>query len=215
MGGHLLIYVVARDFGFAPNPFHGICTLATCMARVRNSAQIGDWVMGVGGSRLKATGRCIYLMKVSEKVTFNEYWSDDRFRIKKPLRNGSLVMMVGDNIYHQESGNVEWFQEDSHHSMSDGSFNLKNLKTDTASMHVLISDHFYYFGGSAPTVDLASIGYRNIRTHRKVSLNDQSVINFIKGIEQQNVCNRNRVLADPFDFSAASKRVDQATSKIT
>ena len=77
----LYIYVVARDFGFAPNPFHGYCTLATCKPGIRNSASIDDWIMGVGGSRLNATGRCIYLMKVTEIINYNDYWKDERFKI--------------------------------------------------------------------------------------------------------------------------------------
>ena len=100
---YLYIYVVVRDFGFAPNPFHGYCSLATCKPGIRKVAQIGDWVMGVGGGRLQATGRCIYLMKVSEILNFDKYWSDKRFRVKKPVRNGSPVMMVGDNIYHRDA----------------------------------------------------------------------------------------------------------------
>jgi len=36
-------YVVARDYGFAPNPFFGFCTLATCKPRLRSVAQVGDW----------------------------------------------------------------------------------------------------------------------------------------------------------------------------
>lgn len=91
---HLFIYVVARDFGFAPNPFHGCCSLATCKPDIRRSADLGDWVMGVGGSRLKATGRCIYLMEVTEVTTYDQYWNDERFLVKRPLRNGSSVMMV-------------------------------------------------------------------------------------------------------------------------
>ncbi len=80
------IYVVARDFGFAPNPFHGTCTLATCKPGIRASASIGDWVIGVGGARLGATGKCIFAMQVSEKLTFDEYWIDVRFKDKKPVR---------------------------------------------------------------------------------------------------------------------------------
>src|SRR5437016_3976950 len=70
------IYVVDRDFGFAPNPFHGICTLATCKPGIRKMASVGDWVIGLGGGRLKARGRCIFAMRVSRKLTFNEYWSN-------------------------------------------------------------------------------------------------------------------------------------------
>lgn len=40
-------YVVARDYGFAPNPFGGICTLATCKQRIRNNANVNDWIFGI------------------------------------------------------------------------------------------------------------------------------------------------------------------------
>lgn len=215
MNKYLYIYVVARDFGFAPNPFHGLCTLATCVPRIRASAQIGDWIMGVGGSRLRATGKSIYLMKVSEILTFNDYWSDARFYRKRSVRNGSLVMMVGDNVYHQEAGNDTWIQSDSHHSNPDGTMNQKNLETDTSSVNVLVSNHFYYFGKSAPEVNLAAIGYKNHRNYSKKLLSDKNVADFIGSIEQNYNMEMNLVLNDPFDFLAASKRVDQATGKIT
>lgn len=212
---YLYIYVVARDFGFAPNPFHGYCTLATCKPKIRGSAKIGDWIMGVGGSRLKATGRCIYLMKVSEVLTFNDYWSDIRFQKKKPLRNGSLVMMVGDNIYHKEIGTDFWIQEDSHHSNPDGSPNVKNLKTDTKSINVLVSNQYYYFGNEAPVVDYVSIEYKNHRSYRKYMLNDGDVYDFIEGLIIKYKKNKNLVVADPYDFAKASKRVNQHTGKIS
>jgi len=210
---HLFIYVVRRDFGFAPNPFHGVCTLATCKPDIRRSARIGDWVMGVGGTRLRATGRCLYLMKVTEMSTFDEYWSDSRFISKRPLRNGSSVMMVGDNIYHRNDGIGAWIQADSHHSNPDGSPNMTNLETDTRSANVLISTHFYYFGSCAPPVDLKSIGFKNIRNYRKFSLNDDAVKGLIESIETENQKDRNLVMADPFDFTRAAERVDQATGK--
>lgn len=215
MDQSLYIYVVVRDFGFAPNPFHGYCTLATCKPRIRNSAKIGDWIMGVGGGRLKATGRCVFLMKVTEILTFNEYWSDARFQIKKSMRNGSLVMMAGDNIYHQEVGKSSWIQEDSHHSMSDGTQNIENLKTDTSSSNVLISEHFYYFGKKAPVVDLELIEYKNRIDHDKKQLSVANISSFIDEFERYYSNGKNRVMSNPFDFSSASKRVDQATGKIT
>src|SRR5262245_31415483 len=42
----LYSYVVARDYGFAPNPFYGFCTLATCKPDIRRTADIGDWIVG-------------------------------------------------------------------------------------------------------------------------------------------------------------------------
>lgn len=215
MDKHLYIYVVVRDCGFAPNPFHGYCTLATCKPRIRNSAKIGDWILGVGGGRLKATGKCIFLMKVTEIQTFNEYWSDARFQVKKSVRNGSLVMMAGDNIYHQENDNASWTQEDSHHSMTDGTQNIVNLKRDTSSGKVLISEHFYYFGKNAPLVDLDLVEYKNRIDHDKRQFEGTNMAAFIDEFELRYSKDRNRVLANPFDFSSASKRVDQATGKIT
>lgn len=33
-------YVVARDFGFAPNPFNGFLTLATCKPKSENGLKL-------------------------------------------------------------------------------------------------------------------------------------------------------------------------------
>jgi hypothetical protein len=209
----LYIYVVDRDLGFAPNPFHGSCTLATCKPVIRNGAKVGDWVMGVGGGRLKATGKCIYLMRVSETLTFNEYWSDARFQRKKPLRNGSLVMMVGDNIYHQEADG-SWVQEDSHHSNPDGSPNVENVQRDTSCMNVLISNHFFYFGGSAPVVDLSLIGYENHVGQSKKPLSCPATLGFIEKFEEEHRHVLNTVIGDPCNFASARKRVNQATGKM-
>src|ERR1700722_9311751 len=95
------IYVVTRDFGFAPNPFHGCCTLAACKPQIRKKARVDDWVIGMGGSRLKAIGRCVYEMRVTATLSFNDYWAIEEYFDKRPVRNGSSLMMVGDNIYHR------------------------------------------------------------------------------------------------------------------
>ena len=212
---YLYIYVVARDFGFAPNPFHGYCTLATCVPKIRARAKEGDWVMGVGGSRLKATGKLIYLMKVTETCTFNDYWNDLRFIRKKPVRNGSLLMMVGDNIYHQEPGKKKWIQLDSHHSNPNGSKNIDNVKRDTSANNVLISNHFYYFGKNAKKIDLMKIGYKNHRGHSKIDLNENKISSFIARFEKKNRSSINLVMGDPFDFLSATKRVNQISGKIS
>ncbi|MCM0080574.1 hypothetical protein L4X63_03120 [Geomonas sp. Red32] len=214
MDNKLYIYVVDRDFGFAPNPFHGYCTLATCKPRIRRSAKAGDWIMGVGGGRLKATGRCIYLMKVCEVITFNDYWTDSRFELKKPVRNGSKVMMVGDNIYHQEAGSPNWIQEDSHHSLVDGSPNVINVIKDTSSLNVLISEHFYYFGKSAPVVDLDVVCYKNRIDHDERLLGSENVNRFIIDMENKYKNLKNFILDLPFNFTTAHKRADQATGKV-
>jgi hypothetical protein len=97
----LYSYVVARDYGFAPNPFYGFCTLATCKPNIRKTAQVGDWVIGTGSKSKARDGQLVYAMRVSETMTFDEYWADPRFASKRPSLVGSLKQAFGDNIYHR------------------------------------------------------------------------------------------------------------------
>ncbi len=145
-------YVVARDYGFAPNPFYGYCTLATCKPRIRKGAKIGDWIFGNGSSALKYKDRLIFAMKITDKMSFDEYWNHQLFQIKKPRMNGgTLKNLYGDNIYHRKNG--DWIQADSHHSLADGKTNHHNLDRDTGTTDsVLISEEFFYFGKNAVTV---------------------------------------------------------------
>lgn len=200
------IYVVDRDFGFAPNPFHGVCTLATCKPPIRKGADVGDWVVGMGGGRLKATGRCVYAMRVSAAFSFNQYWASPEFRDKRPVRNGSRVMMVGDNIYHRPEGSVGWQQLDSHHSLEDGSPNPLNIEKDTKANRVLVSRHFFYFGKDAPQVPahiLGRLGFVNRIGHRVF---DAQVCAALLDWISSHHDARNTVLADPFDFKESAKR---------
>lgn len=214
---HLYVYPISRDFGFAPNPFHGICTLATCKPDIRKGAKVGDWVMGIGGCALPSVRKkCIFLMKVSEKISFQNYWDDPRFSLKKPVRNGSLVQMLGDNIYHK-CENGEWIQEDSHHSNPDGSPNNINLERDTGRCdQILISDFYFYFGSEAMGVDLDLIGYGRIRNFRKIKLSDSTEgQNMIRLITIKNRSFVNYIIADPCQFMHSHKRVDQGTGEIS
>jgi hypothetical protein len=212
----VFIYVVDRDFGFAPNPFHGYCTLATCKPHVRNKAQLGDWVIGMGGKRLRATGRCVFAMRVTDKTTFDTYWADRRHIDKRPIRNGSSRSMVGDNIYHFDKSRSVWRQADSHHSNADGTINLHNLANDTKSRAVLISSYFYYFGRGAPVVPpilLSDLGYKNRRQYFRFPLEDCA--DLLAWLENQYRLSRNLVLADPFDFDRSHSRFDGRANKVS
>lgn len=147
----LYSYVVARDFGFAPNPFFGYCTLATCKPKIREHASVGDWVVGTGAKvRYGYSGRLIYAMQVSEVLDFNTYWSDPRFIQKRPNLTGSLQVLYGDNIYHRVG--KRWMQADSHHSKEKGRLDKDNLAWDTGVDRLLVASKFVYWGRSAPTI---------------------------------------------------------------
>ena len=144
-------YRVVRDYGFAPNPFHGTCTLATCKPGIRGSAAVGDIVVGCGSSATGLLGRVVYAMRVTGKCGFDEYWDDPRFREKRPFFGGSRSRAYGDNIYHRD-GEGRWLQERSHHSHADGRINEENLRQDTSKDNVLWSDDFAYFGREGPFI---------------------------------------------------------------
>lgn len=141
-------YKIMRDFGFAPNPFHGICTLATCKPKIRDRASVGDWVAGFGGLGTNFPGKMVFIMRVDEKLTYDDYWNDMRFSCKKARFDKSIKYCYGDNIYHHNPLDNEWMQENSHHSYESG-INYINLKHDTRVNNVLVSNKYMYFGDEA------------------------------------------------------------------
>lgn len=182
-------YKIEHDFGLAPNPFWGYCTLAVCKSQIRNNTrlEIGSWIFGTGSKKLDKENFLIYAMKVEEKITFNEYWDDPRFQCKKPVLNGSLKMMYGDNIYHRNTDG-DWIQEDSAHSLIDTP-NLEHLKRDTGGRYVLISKNFYYFGKKAipiPEQFISEIPCRG-RNFCSQQLNDNAVNDFVNWMKDNYV----------------------------
>ena len=210
------IYVVDRDFGFAPNPFHKVCTLACCKPKIRSSAQVGAWVFGIGGKRLQATGQCVFGMQVTTTMTFDEYWMDPRYQVKRPVRNGSRVMMLGDNIYHRKTLESDWIQENSHHSCTDGSPNPSNIMKDTRTNRVLASTHFLYFGAEAPKIPsniLGEMGYKNCQGHRTFSISKaKGLLDWFDGISRGKI---GWVLGDPFQFQSSAARYSAGSNEIS
>ncbi len=182
-------YLVEHDLGLAPNPFGQYCTLAVCKPKIRKSGklQLGDWIIGTGSKALEETSNrkvrnhLIYAMEVSEIISLEEYWNDNRFQYKKPIMNGTLISMYGDNFYHlDEKGN--WIQEDSAHANIDGTPNLNHLKIDTSGKNALISDFFYYFGDSRQSIPESLIEICHVGIGEKV-LSDELATIFIEWLK--------------------------------
>src|SRR5208283_739042 len=103
----LCSYTVVHDTGFAPNPFHRYCTLATCTPNhmgVRLS--LGGWILGT--SSVNEGNKLIYAMKVSEILDLDDYFNDPRFERKKP-GPGGWKRRCGDNIYFRRADG-KWAQ---------------------------------------------------------------------------------------------------------
>lgn len=143
-----------HDYGFAPNPFWGVMTLATCKGRLRHSSnlEIGDWVIATGGCVLREyIEHLIFAMKVEKVITFDEYWDDLEFECKKPIFNGSIMQMYGDNVYHTDPQTKEVIQERCAHTVEGKNpQDTEQYKRDVKGKNVLISKTFYYFGANAP-----------------------------------------------------------------
>ena len=147
----LYSYILTHDTGFAPNPFHGFCTLATCKPRIRKTAREGDWIIGTGSKsihavrgRIDRSGYLVYAMQITDVLTFDEYWNDPRFRDKRPVKGAGKKWECGDNIYYRDPRTNQLEQyECSYHCPADKG---QDTKTD----RVLISDDFIYWGGDGP-----------------------------------------------------------------
>jgi hypothetical protein len=85
----LFSYKLTHDTGFAPNPFFGILTLATCKPCIRKSKEEGDWIAGFTSQQLcgdlAGEEKLVYLMEVNEKIPFSRYFLDP------DINPGSLV----------------------------------------------------------------------------------------------------------------------------
>lgn len=91
-------YVMTIDTGFAPNPFHGWCTLAACTPNHRDADLArGDYIAGV--FRSGGPPRLVYVMEVAMSLDFDAYYRDGRFKKKKPRKDGTWQERAGDNIY--------------------------------------------------------------------------------------------------------------------
>jgi hypothetical protein len=142
----LFSYKLTTDSGFAPNPFFGVLTIATCKPFIRNSKRIGDWIAGFTSKTLcndeVGEERLIFLMQVTGKISTSEYFAHPDFQQKIPdLTRSEFVYQAGDNIYKPEGNDYVQVRNRNH--------SIANMHRDLKGRFVLISTNFYYFGRGA------------------------------------------------------------------
>ena len=156
----LCSHIIKNDTGLAPNPFHGYCTTAVCTpSHMRANLKEGDWLVGI--SPKSEGSKLVYAMRISQRLSMNDYFHDRQFESKKPKTNGNEIEQCGDNIYYQRGANWDRLPSPFHKSPRD-------FDKDKGCP-VFISDHFYYFGDQRFTVpdDLKDI----TRVKRGISYN--------------------------------------------
>lgn len=142
----LFSYVVEHDEGGSPNPYHKYCTLAHCkyrenLSKPKNLIEKAVdyfnqkeevWVLGTGGANLSKSeghGKIIYLMKVTDVLSLEDYYLSKKFALKKYIENGNKIERLGDNYCLNDK---------------DAPFGYDR--------YVLISNHFVYFGRNAKNI---------------------------------------------------------------
>ncbi|NCP83920.1 MAG: hypothetical protein COW66_08330 [Flavobacteriaceae bacterium CG18_big_fil_WC_8_21_14_2_50_34_36] len=142
-------YVLRFDDGAAPNPFWGTCTLTICKPAIRRTARIGDWVIGTGSknSKLKdgeiydLSDSLVYAMKVSKKLTLEEYDQFCLSNLKEKIPswyNKDWRRRMGDCIFDFLNRDEPNLRKSVH--------NQSNAERDLSGNNSLLSNEFYYFG---------------------------------------------------------------------
>ena len=74
-------YVITTDNGGAPCTNNNLLTLGICKPKIREHAEVGDYIVGLVGKNLKKkckrlenTPCILYMAKITDKVTISEYY---------------------------------------------------------------------------------------------------------------------------------------------
>ena len=163
-------YKMTHDTGFAPNPYHGVLTLATCKPRIRKYTKEGYWISGWTSNEVydkdynkhsftDSNQKLIYLAKVSKVLSFKDYW--EKYPLKKQPEKSIIedgkecfkscgnvlitksddIAFCGDNIYEPDANDTFGFKQ--HENPHHGE---KEKERDISGEHVLVCEEFYYFG---------------------------------------------------------------------
>jgi hypothetical protein len=83
-----------HDTGFAPNVEYDLCTLSGCKkTTIEKWAEKGSWVIGIGGNNTGKANKLIYIMKVDENLSYEE------FRKRYPIKSKYLTSKAaGTNV---------------------------------------------------------------------------------------------------------------------
>lgn len=130
-------YIMSSDTGFAPHVDREgrWLTLATCRPDIRRNRRLGEWVLGLGGQMLLPgeRGRIVWLGRVDETPTFDQYYRDERFAGRE------------DNVYFRgPNGRLEQDAKARYHP------SRREQAHDMSTDRVLVCRPFYYFASGGP-----------------------------------------------------------------
>lgn len=183
---NLFSYKMTHDTGFAPNPFHKIMTLANCKPLIRKIKMSDVYIAGFTSKALCGENvgeeRLVYIMKVTEKLSYKEYYNDKRFKCKIPSKE-SLIAKAGDNIYKPSDKEKSGFIQ-----LDNWNHECRSMNHDLNGEYVLTSNDFFYFGCGAIPVDNFRINIPRVQSaHGVKTIGIEKLLKHLKETYKPNI----------------------------
>ena len=153
MKNYLYCYKMTWDTESAPNPHHGVLTLAICKPTIRRCSQVGDWISGwtakvVHGKNDRIYSfdnpKLIYLARVQKKLTFAEYWLQCPEKYPHEIKGMKSLYDSGDNIYKPLVANPKNYND--YEQVDNNNHTKEDIIHDLSGKYVLVCEEFYYYG---------------------------------------------------------------------
>lgn len=190
---NLYSYCLKIDDGAAPNPFYGVCTLVICKPAIRRTAQVGDWIVGLGSANSPIGDiydKIVYMMKITQKMTMSEY---DKYC---PVHLPGKIPKWTSADYRERAGDCIYDFRTVPPTVRNSVHSEKNRKKDLGGENALLSDRFYYFGDKPiPLPDYLMPLIHSTQGHR-VKTNEPYVAKFVSWVESLKL-NRNVLYGEP------------------
>lgn len=132
----IYLYKLRTDNGSAPAVARGMLTLAICKPRIRATAEVGDWIVGVAARSLRAGAPLIYVAQVTEVLEDGQYYALSETKRRR------------DAIYEWKKGRLRMKPPPQVHDETDVLRDIGSAPRHGGA-RVLVSKKFRYFGETA------------------------------------------------------------------
>ena len=134
----IFLYKLRTDNGGAPAVYRGRLSLAICKPRIRATAEVGDWIVGIAGKSLHPDSGLLYIAQVDEVLENGEYYRDRRFA-RRP-----------DAVYEWKGRRLKLRTDPRFHGPENAGSDIGG-GPDYTQARVLLSSKFRYYGRASST----------------------------------------------------------------
>lgn len=118
--------------------YRGCLSLAICKPRIRATAEVGDWIVGIAGKSLHPDSGLLYIAQVDQVLENGEYYRDGRFA-RRP-----------DAVYEWKGSRLKLRTDPRFHGPENAGSDIGGAP-DYTEARVLLSSKFRYFGRASST----------------------------------------------------------------